>query len=475
MGALLLGAGIAAQDGADLDGVHDATGEGLAFAEVTTSRAVYFVQEPIVVRLRFGFAAEFVRDRMVQPFRQPLDVPAQLHAPWLDGLPGADLRIAAIPASTAEATLASVAVNDRRSAAVRVADEVRGGATFRVLELERTFLAQHPGELVLTAPLLRFAYGTRFREDVFRGRVPEDRRDAVVRGAALVLRVEALPEDERPLDFSGAVGSFTVQAAIDVDTVRMGDDFNLALRIEGEGNLHGFDAPVLAVVDGFRVTGTTDEKAVGARLFTVGLTPTRAGVREVPPLPFVFFDPTPPGRYRTVHTSPLPIEVRARPVPGKDDIFGLKSVDDARDAAPPYRPSAGLVLVVLLAPWLLVAGLLGLRRRRHHHHPRRRAVREAAASFHARAKQDGADEAENLTAFLAALLDCPGPAVVGRDLAARLVATGAEADLARRAAAILDALHAGRYGGAVPRDIEGTCAGLVDELARALLGAEGPG
>src|SRR5262245_34973359 len=70
----------AAQDGAPigLDGARDATGEGLAFVELWSPRAVYYAGEPIPLRLRFGLDAEFLRTRAVQPFRRELDVPAQV-------------------------------------------------------------------------------------------------------------------------------------------------------------------------------------------------------------------------------------------------------------------------------------------------------------------------------------------------------------------------------------------------------------
>ena len=64
----------------------------------------------------------------------------------------------------------------------------------------------------LPAPSIFYAYATRFEDDPFAGRRALDRHDAFVTTSALTLTVRALPEANRPADFTGAVGEFVVSA-----------------------------------------------------------------------------------------------------------------------------------------------------------------------------------------------------------------------------------------------------------------------
>ena len=54
-----------------------AAGDGLAFVALSTERRAVLVEEPVEVILRFGFDLDLFETRLVQPFRQHLDVPAR--------------------------------------------------------------------------------------------------------------------------------------------------------------------------------------------------------------------------------------------------------------------------------------------------------------------------------------------------------------------------------------------------------------
>ena len=63
-----------------------ASAEERAFVEMETPRTTYFVHEPFRLRLRVGFDRRFLETNVVQMFSRELDVPVQVHAPWLDEL-----------------------------------------------------------------------------------------------------------------------------------------------------------------------------------------------------------------------------------------------------------------------------------------------------------------------------------------------------------------------------------------------------
>src|SRR5688572_1604869 len=67
--------------------LRELAGEERVSVEIVAPRASCFVGEEVALVLRLAFEAEFLESQMVQLFRYPLDVPAQVQAPWLAGLP----------------------------------------------------------------------------------------------------------------------------------------------------------------------------------------------------------------------------------------------------------------------------------------------------------------------------------------------------------------------------------------------------
>jgi hypothetical protein len=196
------------------------------------TRDSYYVQEPFRVTLRIDLHRDFFEKNVVQMFRRELDVPIHLQAPWLEELDGAVIRT---PAAGSGRTLA---LND---------SVVEGRETERGLEIERTYIATRPGELVMAAPRLRYSYGTKFKEDFIHGRIAQDRFDAFVEGIPLTLKILPLPQEGRPPSFNGAVGRFNVRADVTPGSSAVGSTLRLTLYIEGDGNLDLFDAPRLDI------------------------------------------------------------------------------------------------------------------------------------------------------------------------------------------------------------------------------------
>lgn len=440
-----------------------------AFVEVAAERDSYFVQQPIRLRLRFCIDRAFLRDNVLQQFRQNLDVPVRVEARWLDALPGT------VALASGAATGASFVLNDERALARAVADVERDGRTFAAFEIERRYLPDRPGRLELPPPLLLFAYATRFREDFFGDRVAEDKREASVPGTGASLQIVPLPETGRPAAFVDAVGRFTLRAAATPTEFAAGDSMKLTLHIEGEGNLHTLTPPALDAAVGFHVFGKVENSDAQRRTIEYDVTPLRATIDAVPPLELAFFDPTPPAAYRTVRTAPIPLAVRpstggalpVAPAPTavarNDDIRDLKPSDASGE--PGSRPPSTLqVGLLLLAPWLLALGLIGHRRARLARDPRDERAAAAAAACRAGLRAANADVAGAITAYLAARLRCNPAAVIAPDLPARLIAAGVPSELAMRTARRFDELVDARFGGARPAASAAVATSLLDEL-----------
>ena len=286
-----------------------APADDVAFVELRHARETCFAGEEVPLSLRFGFEQAFLADGLVPLFRRQLDVPAQLAASWLDGLPGA--RVTLVPPAPGAAR--TVAANDAVAAVERLPDEDRGGRAFAVFALDLRLSAASPGALELDAPVLRFARASAFADDLAQGRVAADPTPVEVAGSPLHLAVQALPEEGRPPSFSGAVGRFTAAAEASPRSLAPGQGLKLVLTLAGTGNLAGFEAPALEL-PGFHVRGYVEEQVPGRRAITYDLAPPAEGVALIPPIDFAFFDPEPPGAYRVARTEPLALE--RLPAPG---------------------------------------------------------------------------------------------------------------------------------------------------------------
>lgn len=455
-------------DGAAFDELRALPGDEHAFLEVATTRPTCYVGERVALVLRIGFETGFLEEHLVQLFRRPLDVPAQVEAPWWSGL--ACARMLAGPAREGERV--ELALGDSVVTARRAGELERDGMRFETFELERDLVPSCVGALEVPAARLRFAFATRFRDDLLQGRVPLDRVDALVRSAPLALEVLPLPEDGRPLAFSGAIGRFEVEAAARPREVEEGESLLLALVVRGAGNLLDFEAPRLDELAGFHVRGSKTARTDGEARVEYDLAPLRASVREVPAIRFAYFDPE-AGAYRVVETRPIAIEVRpseraaepgrAAPTDPRPAKSGAISEEE-----PGTRSWPRAVAVALAVLGSLALGRMLRRRSRDQRAARAERARAERASQAFRAHESAGD-AELANAFaelLAGALGCSTAAVIGGDLRARLAAAGVPDGIAQRAAELLDALVAARFGGHAPADARARLAAIATELER---------
>ncbi|MBI5852193.1 MAG: BatD family protein [Planctomycetes bacterium] len=421
-----------------------------SFVELVTERSAVFAGEDLTATLRFGFDTRFLRENVVAVLRQRLDVPAQLETGGSHSLGGPSPRDADGGAS--------VVLDGRVVLAARASPRIQNGREFTVFEIGIPFVAERIGDHEVPSPRLRFAWATRFREDFFGERAPEDRRDATVTGSPLRLRVEALPSEGRPADFGGAIGRFTVTADVVRRDVPAGETLRLVLRITGDGNRERFTAPRLDGLLGFRVLGSIDEPGTAAREITYDLAPAVGGITAVPPIRFPYFDPTPPGAYRTAITAAIPIVVSGEPTVVAPDEApadrAVKASDRFVDELPAARPPSSrnvatpAALIALALPWCVALAFVAWSRARRAALADRdgRRARRAVSEFRAARPPDVDALAHAFTRYLAARLRCPAAAVVAPELASRLVAVGCGNDVASRAAGALHALVAARYG-----------------------------
>ena len=230
--------------------LEDLRGEELGFLEVTSSSAAVYEGQPFELELLYGWD-ESLRQINV----------AELTIPWWGNLPGLlDLET---PPGTVNRNPNIVMLNGQRVEVEELPSVERKGRPQRTFRLRRSYLPTRAGALELATSSLEFSrlertggiLGTSSRlvEQYF---VLQD---------PIQVDVRALPEEGRPFDFSGAVGTLTARASADVRDVDVGDSLKVSVEWSGRGNLEFFELPDLGRIDAF-----SDFRVYGSSTVTKG-------------------------------------------------------------------------------------------------------------------------------------------------------------------------------------------------------------
>jgi hypothetical protein len=110
----------------------------------------------------------------------------------------------------------------------------------------------------------------------------------------MVVKSKSLPA-EKPVTFTGAVGSFTLQTSVDKTKVSTNDAVNYKIAVRGTGNYKIVDEPVLNFPPDIEkydpVIKTSPESPMaGTKTFEYLLIPHYPGEFTVPPIEFTYFD-----------------------------------------------------------------------------------------------------------------------------------------------------------------------------------------
>lgn len=144
-------------------------------------------------------------------------------------------------------------------------------------------------------------------------------KTATQKSDTIKVKVTPLPAQGRPASFTGGVGDFSVEAAVDKYDVRANEPVNLTVKIEGRGNLAAIGEPNLNLPQSVELYETkgrakTGAGGVGQKIFETLLIPRAPGEVTIAPMEFSFFDPS-AQKYVTRTTQPIKLKV-GDPAPG---------------------------------------------------------------------------------------------------------------------------------------------------------------
>jgi hypothetical protein len=130
----------------------------------------------------------------------------------------------------------------------------------------------------------------------------------------LILQVKPLPVKDRPKNFSGVVGSFSMETAVDYNNIPVGDNASLRITIKGSGNFAGIHLPDIVWPQGTEHFEASDTQHInqdnypisGDKVFSVPFIGSKEGNTVIGPVSFNFFDPA-EETYKTITTGEVPV------------------------------------------------------------------------------------------------------------------------------------------------------------------------
>lgn len=269
-----------------------------------------------------------------------------------------------------------------------------------------------------------------------------------------------LPAQNKPANFNGAVGSFTMATTAGPTTLTVGDPITVRVQISGRGDLDTITLPPQDAWRDFKTfppTAKTDRNDQfgfeGVKTFEQIISPQNSDVHELPPLTFSFFNPD-DGQYHTLTKPAVPLTIKAAgtsPMPAlavnknatanqtPQDILPIK--DNLGTLAPAAQPLVArpLFLVAQSVPVLAFLAAFIWRKRTDSlaNNPRLRRQRAVAQLVNGGLSDLNKFAEENKSnEFFAMLfrllqeqlgerLDCPATAITEADVDQRLIRLGA--------------------------------------------------
>ncbi|UCE65055.1 MAG: protein BatD [Candidatus Zixiibacteriota bacterium] len=191
---------------------------------------------------------------------------------------------------------------------------------YGVTEIKRALFPISSGEIIIDSPRLTI------REDIFDNFMDpfnmfgRGRRRARSSGPKILttdrikLNVKPLPAQGKPGSFAGAVGRYTIRAAVDKDSVGIDEPITMKVILSGSGNIKSLPAVSFPEMPDFRVYESGKTESInnsggvvsGSKTFEQAVIPITSGNFRIPSIEFSFFNPD-TRKYQTVRTDPIDI------------------------------------------------------------------------------------------------------------------------------------------------------------------------
>lgn len=181
-------------------------------------------------------------------------------------------------------------------------------------------------------------------------------KNVTLKSTPETITVKSLPTLNRPEDFRGAVGDFSITASLEKNKFTTDDAGTLQLTVTGKGNIQLINAPAIKWPDGIdgydaKVKDNVDRKQVpmqGSKTFTYPFTVSKPGEYTIGSIAFSYFDPS-SSTYKTLYTNTLQVTVtKGKGIPHNSIADTAKSSEGNQIISTRTEIITGIVLVALV-------------------------------------------------------------------------------------------------------------------------------
>jgi len=222
------------------------------------------------------------------------------------------------------------------------------------------------------------------RRDFF-GNILYQQVNRTVTAGKRTITTKALPEDGKPEDFSGAVGTFDFDVLLNKDLLKASESFQATIKVRGTGNLKLFELPKINTPSSLEVYEPEYNENVKVSLKgmegsvenTYTIVPQYQGKFPIPALNFSYFDPQ-KETYKTLRSQEQLVNVfegptassgRSEPAtknpiagPEENNFKFIKLEGQFEAIQKPLFFKSRIFYLLSLAPFLLLAFLILIRR-----------------------------------------------------------------------------------------------------------------
>lgn len=197
-------------------------------------------------------------------------------------------------------------------------------------------------------------------EDFSQSMTPENEiveKNVTLKSKPVTITVKPLPTENKPADFKGAVGYFTLNASLEKNNLTTDDAGNLVVTLSGKGNIQMVNAPKITWPQGLegydpKVKDNVDNSSVpmkGTKTFTFPFTISDPGTYTIDSIEFSYFDPELKS-YKTLRTAPLTVTVKKGT--GNSDNQYVKASQKNNDQ--PFYSNKKLDIIIGISACLLI-------------------------------------------------------------------------------------------------------------------------
>ncbi|MGI8438166.1 MAG: BatD family protein, partial [Chthoniobacterales bacterium] len=178
-----------------------------------------------------------------------------------------------------------------------------------------------------------------FNDPAFAPSVP---REVHLQSQSATLEVKPLPPNP-PAGFSGAVGSFTLEAQAKPTKGQIGDPITITTTLSGRGNFDRVNAPALENENGWHTYPPSssfkqdDDVGISGTKTFESVVSAKEGKQKLPAMTFSYFDPV-KERYTTLRSEEVPVEIAGGTAPTSSAVASSTATPSPTAAPAPKQP-----------------------------------------------------------------------------------------------------------------------------------------